>query len=609
MKKLLLIACLSLAVLEIAGQTQNIDSLVNVLETQKLNTEEQLQILLKLGNWAIIQDDPRRLLFAEKGLELAKKVKDKLRMVEFNNLHGNYYLIAGDYDLAIKYFNTTLDLALEIKNPEWEVKGYGNIGVAYSNKGDIKSAIEYYKKAISCLERDGKEEDAALWLANTGAQYRLLGELDLAAQYLKKAESIAEKTNDQRALYRVYPALGNLFGAQKELDKAMEYGLKALKLAQEMQSKTGMANACQTLVVTSLDLQQYDEAEKYANECLRLAQEANNKRQTIIAWNALSNVYIEQCRYKETIDAANKVWEIDSTNLNLGMNAMYNITLSYIHLGNNDMADDYFKKFANMMSEINNKNIRENLMEMEVKYETEKKETRIASLEKERKLYVWLGFSGIFLAVLSGIVLKLTIRNARKRRQLVANESLQEGEIGERTRIAKDLHDRLGGSLSAVKIGLKNEESLQVINDKIDTCIKELRDIMNNIMPVSLQRHGMKGALEDFCVEFANLHFHFFGEVRRINLNQEYAIYCCARELVNNALKHAGATNINLQLIQSKTHLSLTVQDDGCGFDEKTILKGYGLENIRNRVTACRGKLDISSSPGKGTETVIELIC
>ena len=86
-------------------------------------------------------------------------------------------------------------------------------------------------------------------------------------------------------------------------------------------------------------------------------------------------------------------------------------------------------------------------------------------------------------------------------------------------------------------------------------------------------------------------------------------MYCCTRELVNNALKHSGASNINLQLVlvQSKKYVTLTVQDDGCGFDEKNVQKGYGIDNICNRVTTCRGKLDITSAQGKGTETVIEL--
>ena len=94
-------------------------------------------------------------------------------------------------------------------------------------------------------------------------------------------------------------------------------------------------------------------------------------------------------------------------------------------------------------------------------------------------------------------------------------------------------------------------------------------------MPVSLQKHGLKGAFEDFCIDVPNLYFHFFGEAKRTNINQEYALHCCARELVSNALKHSSATNINLQLVQSKKYTSLTVQDNGCGFDEISVKKGY----------------------------------
>jgi len=596
-----------LATLKIAGQTQNVDSLVKVLETQKLSAKEQLEIYIKLGNWAAIQDDARRFSFAEKGLELAKREKDKLRMLDFYNLLGYYYLGIGNYDLALKYYNTTLDLAIEIKNTEWEAKAYGNIGVVYSNKGDIKSTIEQYKKAILCLENAGKEDETALWLANIGAQYRLLGEHNLATQYLKKAESLAEKTNDQRALFRVYPALGNLYGAQKELDKAMEYGLKALRLSKELNSKTGMSNAYQTLINTSLDRQQYNEAEKYATECLHLAQEAENKRQILIAWNALSNVYIEQGRYNEAINAANMAWKTDSTNLNVGANAINNIAQSNIYLGNKEKAIEYFNQYTGIMTKINKKNLDDNLMEMETKYETEKKETRIASLEKERKLYSWLGITGAFLAVSLGVLLWQKEKNARKEKQLIAAQSVQDGELNERARLAEDLHDRLGGSLSAVKFELQNAENLQNVGDRLDQCIKEVREITHNLMPRSLRLFGMKGALEDFCTQFPNVHFHFFGKAKRVRERLEFAVYCCANELVTNSLKHSGAENVNVQLVQDEKYVSLTVQDDGRGFDEATVKKGIGLKNIQDRVASYNGKLDISSSPGNGTETVIEL--
>ncbi|MDR0796977.1 MAG: histidine kinase [Tannerella sp.] len=245
--------------------------------------------------------------------------------------------------------------------------------------------------------------------------------------------------------------------------------------------------------------------------------------------------------------------------------------------------------------------------DLSISYETGKKETRIASLEKERRLYIWLGIAGGMVVVALAVMYRLSVRNARKGQLLVATQAVEEGGIGERARIAADLHDRLVGSLSAVKIGLKNAEGLPVISEKIDECMKEVREITNNIMPRSLRLFGLKGALEDLCAQFQNVQFHFFGEEKRFKHNLEYTIYCCARELVNNALAHSGASIINIQMVQSRKMVSLTVEDNGFGFDEKTVKKGDGLHNLRNRIASCGGKIDIASVPGKGTETVIQL--
>ena len=180
--------------------------------------------------------------------------------------------------------------------------------------------------------------------------------------------------------------------------------------------------------------------------------------------------------------------------------------------------------------------------------------------------------------------------------------------MGERSRLARDLHDRLSGNLSAVKMGIKdNRESILNIQDKLDKCIDEIRRIAHNLMPASLQ-FGLKVALGDFTAQFDNVQFHFFGEEKRVEDRIEFVAYCCASELVNNSIRHSGAKNINLQLIQSEKHLSITVQDDGCGFDENSVKKGFGMKSIHDRIASCNGKVDVSSSPGKGTETTIELL-
>ena len=78
-------------------------------------------------------------------------------------------------------------------------------------------------------------------------------------------------------------------------------------------------------------------------------------------------------------------------------------------------------------------------------------------------------------------------------------------------------------------------------------------------------------------------------------------------KLVNNSLKHSEAKNINVQLVLGEDYVALTVEDDGCGFDEKSVTEGIGLKNIRDRIASCSGRMNIVSLLGKGTETIIEI--
>jgi signal transduction histidine kinase len=93
----------------------------------------------------------------------------------------------------------------------------------------------------------------------------------------------------------------------------------------------------------------------------------------------------------------------------------------------------------------------------------------------------------------------------------------------------------------------------------------------------------------------------------RLDNRLEVLIYRCAYELVNNAVKHAQAGIINVQLMIDNGVISLTVHDNGIGFDPQTIKLGVGLENIRNRIAVYNGKMTIHSSPDKGTEISIEI--
>ncbi|MBK6964109.1 MAG: sensor histidine kinase [Bacteroidales bacterium] len=211
----------------------------------------------------------------------------------------------------------------------------------------------------------------------------------------------------------------------------------------------------------------------------------------------------------------------------------------------------------------------------------------------------------------------------RKERELLATRSVLQGEESERSRMARDLHDGLGGLLSGVKINLSSMKGNSIITSEnaqafdhairlLDTSISELRRVAHNLMPETLNHYGLKTALNDFVSEIGTvpdtrLNFRSFGEDLRYNGQLELTVYRIAQELVNNALKHAGAGTVDLQLIASTDRVCIQVVDNGRGFIPGEAGKnGKGLVSIRERVQAYNGRFDLESKPGDGTEISIE---
>ena len=608
MKKLLFITLLALATMPIASQSINLDSLVNVLETQKLTVQEQLQLYDKISLQYIYSDPEKCILYSNKGLRLAEKEKDKRMIARLSVTLGSVLLSQSPSDSALIILNRALAFSKETNDKESEAKAVGNLGLWYQNNNKKEEGLDYLLKSLALYESIEDKNNTVRLLLNIFGFYQEMQQNEHALQFLKRAQMYLETMDHPQLKMGLYSAFGGYYLVTQDFDSALENSLIALELSR--QNKVALYEMVSLQLIAGIysnGYNDYENAEKYALECVKVSESANNEIWIKNSMQILSKVYADAGKYKEGRDIALKLWEMDSVSTRIAINSALILSQCYLYLGDKEKAGYYMHLLDSMRIKQSEDLLLESISNMEIKYETEKKENRIITLEKERKLYEWLVISGGLLLVALVIVLTLTLRNARKQRQLVVAEALQEGELNERTRIAQDLHDRLGGSLSAVKIGLANEETLQIIGVKIDSCIKELREITNNIMPRSLQMFGMKSALDDFCVDVANLQFHFFGEAQRLRQNQEYTVYCCARELVNNALKHSGATTVNLQLVQSKKFVTLTVQDNGGGFDEKTVNRGNGLNNIRNRVASCKGRFDIISTPGKGTEAVIEI--
>ena len=616
MRSFFFIAFLLLATVHVAGQEEwlndhyfKADSLKQLLNDQSLTEKQRMTICHEVSKiYGIIELDSS-IVYADKAIVLAQKLKEDEVLMHLYGASGLANTYKGNFDEGLVCFNRSTDLAVKLNDKKAACQFLGLSAFVYAKQGKFHTTIDYYLQFLNISENEGWKDNIVVALANLGEINRRLGNTEMAIQYLKQAEEKCAEFMLSSYTWRmsqIYNEYAFIYLHSGHDDEALHYALKA----DSINNTEGTVNRCYTkgiLASICLHRNDYLQALHYAKETYQQADVLGDINLYAYAGQILSDVYLKLNRYREAEEEAIKVWVADSTNIDESRVVVKNIALANIYMNHTEKAAYYLRKYSELNEQYSTKSFQTTVSDLSIKYEIEKKETRIASLEKERRLYVWLGIAGGLLTIAISLALWQKLRNERKEKQLIATRSILDGEMKERTRLAHDLHDRLSGNLSALKIELgKREEILQTVREQLDKCICDIRDAAHDLMPASLQ-YGMKVALKDFAAKFSHVNFHFFGNEKRVGDRLEYVVYCCANELVHNAVKHSDAKNINLQLIQDKKRVVLTVSDDGKGFNEKTDTKGMGLKSILNRVESCNGKMDIDTSPGKGTEVTIEL--
>jgi len=638
MRKIICVLLLSIITIAVYSQ-RNIDSLENVLKTKELTKKEKLNTYELLCRWTLSFDTDKMILYAEEGLQLARKEKDNLKISVFNEYIGIAYSIKRDFNKALPYYDESLKSAIESGDKLQEISVLISMGATHQRLNKPITGIDYFLKALSICEEIGEKDQSLKIVRNLAGDYLTLNNFERAEYYMEKALAMIEEIDNPDEVATTYYTLAVMYRDQEKYDEALEYGLLALEKSHSSGQLIFECLSMQLLATVYQYYEDYDNALRYAKESLELSKRLDEPEITAISWSSLADIYREQKKYKESEEAAFTTWRIDSTDYVLGGNSAINIVYANIHLGNKEKASAFLQKYVNINKKYHSSGFHEALIDMEVKYETEKKETRIATLEKEKQLYIWLGIAILLVLLLALGLLFIRHRlNIQKRKiaeqqrelaeqqvkqleqekKLVATQSVLDGETAERSRLARDLHDGLGGMLSVVKLNLKDVKNYSIMDgtdvsrfnnalEVLDQSIGELRRVAHHMMPESLMRNGLKISLEDFCKAIPNAHFQYLGNSSRLDDRLEIVLYRAAYELVNNALKYADAQNINVQLIVDDNLISLTVQDNGLGFDPEAVNNGTGLENIRTRVSAYNGKMDIYSSPGKGTEVSIEI--
>jgi signal transduction histidine kinase len=309
---------------------------------------------------------------------------------------------------------------------------------------------------------------------------------------------------------------------------------------------------------------------------------------------------------------------------------------------------DYTNASYRILDSLKNEESERNLRQFEVQYETEKKEqaliiNQLELKQKTQERNIWLG-SSVFLALL-GLLIFGGLRQRLRQRELLSNQeaalqeqriqqleqektllamsSMIEGQEQERQRIAKDLHDGMGGLLTTIKAHYSTlvsyfpvEEATEKIapltGELIDRACTEVRRISQNMMPAALLYSGLSGALEDLAVQVRTngmeCTLEIVGPIDRIDEIRTIALYRVVQEAVNNILKHAKASHVLIQVIVHQAVVNATIEDDGLGFEIEEGLqkKSLGLKSMDSRVRYLKGSCDIDSVPGEGTTVLLQ---
>lgn len=631
----LLSACIAKA------QKDKSDSLLTLLKSAKNDTSKVI-LLLQIADTYEANNQDSSIYYLEESKQLSLLIKYKPGLYHYYAQSLIVSFTKGDYNLAMKQSNTALALAGELKDSNFIINTLANTGIIYQYTGQFDKQLEYALRALEISEKRKQKEKLSGMYHNIANAYYNLTQFRKSINYCLLSLELNKQTGSNPYANRVNASLGQSYAMLKNSDSALYYYNSGITESIKLNDKYAEAAIYGYMANTYADRNDFKEMLKASEKSLLLARELQSRQMLASSlYNVAYASYFngDNIAAKENINEALDIASKDS--LKDELKNIYTV-LSYIAAKDGDYKTSLWAKQKNdsIQQALLNEQVIKTTTGLEKKYETEKKDTQIilqqAQLQKRSILNYILTGSAATMLIISLLFYRnyqqkqklqqQRINELETQQQLTATEAVLKGEEQERTRLAKDLHDGLGGMLSGIKYSFstmkgnlimtpENNKAFERSMDMLDSSIKEMRRVAHNMMPEVLVKFGLDAALKDFCNDInksgaLQVSYQSIG-LENIAIDQTTAItiYRIVQELINNTMKHAAAKAAIVQLTKTDGHLSVTVEDDGKGFDTSLLKqsKGIGWSNIQNRVEFLKATFDVQSSKEKGTSVYIEL--
>ncbi len=559
--------------------------------------------LIELGRIAVLKGSPGQAMqLYNKALVYARNSYffKHFTAACYSNM-GGVSVFIGQYGQAARYFDSALNEGIRAKLPEARqhlVITYNNLGIVYLKLERPDLAMKYIGLAedMACTHHFGKE--LRLTLGNKGGVYTARGDFEQAEATYREALQLAEQSKDAEVIQAVRNGLGILALQREQPELAISYLGGIIGAPGVYDPFYGDILPRYHLGMAYYKLHRYDEAERYLNLALQKASRTGYFDGELTAHKTLSAIYEAQGKYRESMSE--------------------------------------YRLYEQQKDTLLNRDKIRDIHELELKYQTAQKDReliakdhnilRAAVLNRKKNLLVVVSLALAALCI-GGLALfrylqKIKGKRVQQQQEVALLKATLAGEEAERIRLGQELHDGVGGYLSAIKINLSSLRmklpalSGETLFDRslllTDEANEELRGIAHNLVPSSLVKKGLGKAVAEFCAYLGHkgapvIRVQETGIPQRLNPVSELAIYRIIQELMHNILKHAQATEASLSLSWQETLLLIAVEDNGIGMEEQD-KTGIGLENTKRRIAALQGSLELESSPGAGTSVYMEFI-
>jgi signal transduction histidine kinase len=490
----------------------------------------------------------------------------------------------GDFINAINSMDRSLKL-FEKTGDQYNITGMRiEMALLYSKYGFIKEAREQYDKLLK--EGFANESQLSVVFINLANMAKDDENFDDHFEFLKRAEKLAKNSDrEQFILPAIVLTKANTYFSLNETKKANQYLNKFEKKYSE--SKKAFASDYKSIL-----------AKKYKSE--------KKIDKAITEYQELIQVHEENQNWSKVVDTRKELAEL------------------YKNTGQFDLALMNQTRLMVLKDSIENDKKIKALTFYKAKFETEKKDKQInqqeskieiLDLENKNKQKVIAIISSLALMVVIGIWLFRNYIHNKREKELQQNFSqrLLSAQEDERLSISRDLHDSVGQSLSLIKRETQ-QRNMHDIDKLMGTALQDLRNISQSIYPYTLKNFGLSYAIQQLISQIEkSTELSFKLKIQDITLKDQLAlnIYRLVQEALNNIVKHANASSVEIIIMKTSNRIVVKVLDDGEGFNVNYKLKtskSFGLQTMQQRMQMIKGKLEMrSTKQGTILEAMIPL--